>query len=39
MQDMELQDETPEENVEFENATIAFEDLKEEIKEEDKKAK
>lgn len=38
MQEMELQDETPQENAEFENATIAFEDLKEEIKKENKKA-
>lgn len=39
MQEMELQDETPQENAEFENATLAFEELKEEIKKENKKAK
>jgi hypothetical protein len=39
MQEMELQDETPQENAEFKNATMAFEDLKEEIKKENKKAK
>lgn len=39
MKEMELQDETPKENAEFENATLAFEELKEEIKKENKEAK
>ena len=35
MTDMELQEETPQENAEFENATIALENIKEELKKEE----